>query len=86
MKEFYTLPIQKPRTVPLYRFRNDKSDNNFFTVQGSQFNKRNYKAEGIFYYVYPKEGVGLKPIYRYYSQKNIDHYKTDKIENFNNYV
>ncbi|WP_088163004.1 MAC/perforin domain-containing protein [Sphingobacterium sp. G1-14] len=82
---FYALKNQKPGTVPVYRYRNDKYHNNFYTVSGANLNLPDYKYEGIVYYAYPSPGSSLKPVFRYYNENLVDHYYTMQLGTYMGY-
>ncbi|KGE13909.1 MAC/perforin domain-containing protein [Sphingobacterium deserti] len=84
---FYAFRYKKPGTIPVYRYRNDLINNNFFTKDLGTYT--NYRYEGIVFYVYPTANATtefkLQPIYRHWSDYHMNHYFTAKAGNFNRY-
>lgn len=83
---FYAFKEKKTGTVPVYRYRNDQINNNFFTTQLGNYS--GYRLEYIAFYVYPDSSVSvpsLVPIYRYWSTLHMDHFYTPTYKNYINY-
>lgn len=83
---FYAFKENKPGTIPVYRYRNDQINNNFFTTQFGNYS--GYRLEYIAFYAYPTSSVltpSITPIYRYWSTINMDHFYTPVNKNYTNY-
>ncbi|MGE8290657.1 MAG: MAC/perforin domain-containing protein [Sphingobacterium sp.] len=83
---FYAFKENKPGTVPVYRYRNDQINNNFFTTQFGNYS--GYRLEYIAFYAYPSSSASdpsITPIYRYWSTLHMDHYYTPINKNYINY-
>lgn len=84
---FYAFKTQKPGTIPIYRYRRDKINNNFFTKDLGSYT--DYKNEGVAFYAYPVTSQAtpdLTPIYRHWSDYHMDHYYTPVQGNFSKYI
>lgn len=83
---FYAFKEKKPGTVPVYRYRNDQINNNFFTTQFGNYS--GYRLEYIAFYAYPNSTSipSLTPIYRFWSTFNMDHFYTPSNKNYTNYT
>jgi len=85
---FYAFDKQQPGTIPVYRYRDDKNNNNFFTTKQSNYN--GFTLGGIVFYVFASQSSSfnqkLTPIYRYWSNYHQDHYYTPVSANYLNYI
>ncbi|WP_158500315.1 MAC/perforin domain-containing protein [Sphingobacterium sp. ML3W] len=85
---FYAFNKQKAGTIPIYRFRNDKINDNFFTKDLANYS--DYRNEGIVFYAFPSSTTSmtsnLTPIYRHWSNFHMDHYYTPVSGTFTNYT
>ncbi|SDD39994.1 hypothetical protein [Pedobacter soli] len=83
----YVHTIQKPGTIPLYRYYTSVSiaKDHYYTTVKQNYN--NYVYEGIVGYVYPNAGApGTTPIYSYYASVNGDHYYNNVNSTYGGYV
>ena len=71
-----------PGTVALHRFYSANYRGHFFTINEDEKNDiiaknwRNWKYEGIAYYVYPEAVEGAVPVYRFWSARFRHHFYT----------
>jgi hypothetical protein len=82
----YVHTIQKPGTVPLYRYyaANTLSGDHYYTTV--QQNYSSYVYEGVVGYVYNNGNTsGTIPIYEYYTTINSDHYYNTVLSTPQNY-
>lgn len=83
----YVHSIQKPGTIPLYRYvaHNSPSGDHYYTT--SQQNYGGYTYEGIVGYVYGSAGIaGTSAVYSYFAPGNGDHYYNTLNTSYGGYV
>ncbi len=89
---YYAFTGAAAGTVPLYRFWSDRYHGHFFTTSEAEKNNivanlsRDWRYEGVAYYVYPDASAGRTSVYRFWSTRYKHHFFTTSEAEKNNIV
>jgi hypothetical protein len=82
--DFHIFTYYSEGLVPMFRYYNESRHDHFYTINADeigtttpgQTGNYGYKCEDPLGYVSPTEYFGSVPIYRYFHEKNLDHFYT----------
>jgi len=80
---FHVLPAEAPGTVPVHSYFNSSTNDHFYTTNASEVGTstkgqsgNGFTCEGVLGYISSDPVVGTFPVYRYWNQKESDHFYT----------